>query len=239
MDAVFLFTKTNAGFDGIPSTYRFRDLDILPSIIDTQLKVKKHNMKAKKKDKIKSNIIIILDDMVGSGGMSADMRSNKLLNKLATNGRHLSDGDNSNMMVILISQIFTGIGPQIRLNTDFLFTTKLQARRERENIVNSFLSLNSGRKALAESYDVFDSIVNKEDFNFDLIPIVPKKEELKLLSLDEILAMNNSQRSNYDEHLKRMFESDEKNIKLYEDHMEIEASYKEQEYSTESDMDDY
>lgn len=166
VDAVFLFTKTNAGFDGIPATYRYKDLDILPSIIDTQLKVKKHNMKAKKKDKIKSNIIIILDDMVGSGGMSADMRSNKLLNKLATNGRHLSDGDNSNMMVILISQIFTGIGPQIRLNTDFLFTTKLQARRERENIVNSFLSLNSGRKALAESYDVFDNIVNKEDFNF-------------------------------------------------------------------------
>lgn len=82
-------------------------------------------------------------------------------------------------------------------------------------------------------------IVNKEDFNFDLIPIIPRKEELKLLSLDEISAMNNSQRSKYDEHLKKMFESDEKNIKLYEDHMEIEASYKEQEYSTESDMDDY
>ena len=166
VQGVFLFSKTNAGFDGIPSNYRYNDLNILPSIIDTQMKVKKHNLKAKKKDIIKSNIILILDDMVGSGGMSADMRKNKLLNKLAVNGRHLSHDTNSNMMVILISQIFTGISPQIRLNTDFLFTTKLQARKERENIINSFLSLNSGRQGLRESYEVFDSVVNKDDFNF-------------------------------------------------------------------------
>jgi len=166
VEGVFLFSKTNAGFDGIPSNYRYNDLEILPSIIDTQMKVKKHNIKAKKKDIVKSNIILILDDMVGSGGMGADMRKNKLLNKLAVNGRHLSHDKNSNMMVILISQIFTGISPQIRLNTDFLFTTKLQARKERENIINSFLSLNSGRQGLSESYQVFDSVVNKDDFNF-------------------------------------------------------------------------
>ena len=148
VQGVFLFSKTNAGFDGIPSNYRYNDLDILPSIIDTQMKVKKHNLK------------------VGSGGLGADMRKNKLLNKLAVNGRHLSNDNNSNMMVILISQIFTGISPQIRLNTDFLFTTKLQARKERENIINSFLSLNSGRQGLRESYEVFDSVVNKDDFNF-------------------------------------------------------------------------
>ena len=166
VDGVFLFSKTNAGFDGIPSNYRYQNLDILPSIIDTQMKVKKHNIKAKKKDLVKSNIILILDDMVGSGGLGADMRKNKLLNKLAVNGRHLSHDKNSNMMVILISQIFTGISPQIRLNTDFLMTTKLQARKERENIINSFLSLNSGRQGLSESYEVFDSVVNKDDFNF-------------------------------------------------------------------------
>lgn len=165
-DGVFLFTKTNFGFDGIPKPYRFKDLAILDDLVETQIRVKKHNESCKKKDKVKSNIIIILDDMVGKGGMGAEMRRNPILNKLATNGRHLSSGEYSNMMIILISQIFTGIGPQIRLNADFLFTTKLAARRERENIVNSFLSLNSGRRGLAESYDIFDSIVNAEDFNF-------------------------------------------------------------------------
>ena len=165
-DAIFLITKTNAGFDGIPKPYRFKDLAILEDLVETQIRCKKHNESCKKKDKVQSNIIIILDDMVGKGGMGAEMRRNPILNKLATNGRHLSSGEDSNMMIILISQIFTGIGPQIRLNTDFLFTTKLAARRERENIVNSFLSLNSGRKGLAESYEVFDSIVNASDFNF-------------------------------------------------------------------------
>ncbi len=178
-DGIFLFTKTNAGFEGIPSVYRYKSLEVLEDIIETQIKVKKHNLKAKKKDKVNSNVIIILDDMVGSGGMGAEMRRNPLLNKLAVNGRHLSS-DTSNMLVILISQIFVGISPQIRLNTDFLFTTKLAARRERENIVNSFLSLNSGRRALAESYAIFDSTVNKEDFNF--IAIHTTKQNKKKFS---------------------------------------------------------
>jgi len=81
--------------------------------------------------------------------------------------------------------------------------------------------------------------VNKEDFTFDLIPIIPRKEELKLFSIDEISRMNNSQRSKYEDHLQRMFEKDEENIKLYEDHMEIEASYKEQENASTSEEDDY
>ena len=178
-DGIFLFTKTNAGFEGIPSVFRYKSLDVLEDLIETQIKVKKHNLKAKNKDKVHSNIIIILDDMVGSGGMGAEMRRNPLLNKLAVNGRHLSS-DTSNMLVILISQIFVGISPQIRLNTDFLFTTKLAARRERENIVNSFLSLNSGRKGLAESYEIFDSTVNKEDFNF--IAIHTTKQNKKKFS---------------------------------------------------------
>lgn len=82
-------------------------------------------------------------------------------------------------------------------------------------------------------------IVNTEDFNFNLIPIIPKKEELKLVSYDELSSMNQSQRKHYDNHLSRMFEKDENNIKLYEDHMEIEASYKEQEYTPETETDDY
>ena len=82
-------------------------------------------------------------------------------------------------------------------------------------------------------------IVNTEDFNFNLIPIIPKKEELKLVSYDELSSMNQSQRKHYDNHLRRMFEKDENNMKIYEQHMEIELSYKEQEYTTETETDDY
>lgn len=82
-------------------------------------------------------------------------------------------------------------------------------------------------------------IVNTEDFNFNLIPIIPKKEELKLVSYDELSSMNQSQRKHYDNHLSRMFEKDENNVKIYEKHMEIELSYKEQEYTPETETDDY
>ena len=166
LDAVFLFSKTLAGFEGIPSAYRYKNLDILESIIETQMKVKKHNLKAKKKDIVKSNLVLILDDMVGSGGRGQEMRVNPILNKLFTNGRHLSHKDNSNIMTILISQVYTAISPQIRLNTDYLFSASLQSRFEREKIVNGFLSLNSGRHGLRESYEIFDSVVNHDNFNF-------------------------------------------------------------------------
>tara|TARA_B100000287_G_scaffold182984_1_gene173093 strand:+ start:106 stop:495 length:390 start_codon:yes stop_codon:yes gene_type:complete len=96
----------------------------------------------------------------------------------------------------------------------------------------------SRRCSTITSYN-YKHIVNKEDFTFDLIPIIPRKEELKLFSIDEISRMNNFQRTKYDDHLKRMFEQDEGNIKLYEDHMEIEASYKEQENAITSEEDDY
>ena len=166
LDAVFLFSKTLAGFEGIPSAYRYKNLDILESIIETQIKVKRYNLKAKKKDIVKSNIVLILDDMVGAGGRGQEMRVNPILNKLYTNGRHLSHKDNSNVMTILISQVYTAISPQIRLNTDYLFSAALQSRFEREKIVNGFLSLNSGRHGLRESYEIFDSVVNHDNFNF-------------------------------------------------------------------------
>ena len=61
LDAVFLFSKTQAGFPQIPSKYRFRTLDKLNDIINIQVKVKNHNMKQKnKRNKVKSRIVIIL-----------------------------------------------------------------------------------------------------------------------------------------------------------------------------------
>jgi len=88
----------------------------------------------------------------------------------------------------------------------------------------------------------YKHIKNPEDFTLNLIPIIPKIEELKLLSIDEISEMNNSKKTQYNNHLERMFEKDEGNIKLYEEHMVIEKSYQEQGYISNTyndDDDDY
>jgi hypothetical protein len=78
--------------------------------------------------------------------------------------------------------------------------------------------------------------MNSEDFDeYRLFPIIPKKEVLKLLNLEEISKMNDSQKDEYDNHLQRMFAKDENNENLYEEHMEIEMSYQEETVSSEEE----
>jgi len=172
VDGIFLFTKTNAGFEGIPRRYRYNTLEPLNELINTQIKVKKHNLLAKKKkDKIISNVIVVLDDILGSGTTRSNaMKNSQLLNKLSVNGRHLSSYcGSSNLMVILLSQVFSGLSRQQRLNADFVLATKIPSRIERKQICESFLTLKSDRDGLANSYNAFDSVVNKKDFNFIVI----------------------------------------------------------------------
>ena len=109
--------------------------------------------------------------MLGSGTTRSNvMKNSALLNKLSVNGRHLSSYcGSSNLMVILLSQVFSGLSRQQRLNADFVFCTKIPSRIERKQICESFLTLKSNREGLANSYGVFDSVVNKKDFNFIVI----------------------------------------------------------------------
>jgi len=169
IDACFLFSKSNAGFYQIPKQYRFRNLDHLQSIIDIQLRVKKHNQKQKKKsDKVSSKVIVILDDMLDG---NKSMRKNKLLSKLSTMGRHIAykkehnDLEGNGIMCICISQDFVGIPPVIRRNIDWAFATKVPDRNQRKAFVEQYLCLKTGRNGLKEAYNAFD-VTNLKDFNF-------------------------------------------------------------------------
>tara|TARA_R110000824_G_scaffold338465_1_gene524960 strand:- start:2 stop:820 length:819 start_codon:yes stop_codon:yes gene_type:complete len=154
VDAIFLFSKTQSGFPQIPSKYRFRTLDKLDDIINIQVKVKNHNMKQKiKRNKVKSRVIIILDDFVGG---QKELRRNKMMDSLATNGRHLSGDEDVSMMTICLSQIFTGLSPTIRLNTDYTLFTSMANRLERKALVDAYCCLHSGRHGLKEGYNLFD-----------------------------------------------------------------------------------
>lgn len=160
VDLVVLYSKSNAGFQNIPQKYRFRNLDTLPQLIDTQLKVKKVNAK-RKKNFIKSNIIVIIDDFIDS--KSTEVRNSDLLIKLSTMGRHLSHKEHSNMMVFFLSQIMTAIPPVMRRNFDYVITFSIASRLERKLVTEEYLTLKSGRNGLREAYNVFD-IVNTDNF---------------------------------------------------------------------------
>jgi hypothetical protein len=160
VDLVLLYSKSNAGFSQIPQKYRFRTLNTLPNLVNTQLEVKKANTK-RKTEFIKSNIIVVVDDFID--GSRTDVRQSDLLVKMATMGRHLSHKENSNMMVIFLSQLMTAIPPVMRRNMDYIITFKIASRLERKAITEEFLTLKSGRGGLQEAYNLFD-VVNSQDY---------------------------------------------------------------------------
>ncbi len=102
---------------------------------------------------------------------NGEMRKNKLLTKLSSMGRHIgfkkehNDLKDNGIMVILISQIFTGLNPTMRRNCDYVFFTKIPSRNERKAIVEEYLTLKTGRTGLREAYNVYD-MVNEHDYQF-------------------------------------------------------------------------
>ena len=98
-DHIFLFSQTNSGYEGqIPQTYRFRDLQHLPYIVNKQAEVRAYNKKQDDpKKRVKSRILILLDDMIGEAKGSDSLKNSGMIRKLSVNGRHLgNDGVEGN-----------------------------------------------------------------------------------------------------------------------------------------------
>ena len=172
-DYVFLFSQTNAGYEGqIPNTFRFSDLSHLPYIVNKQAEVKQFNLKQKQKSKrVKSRVLVILDDMIGEEKGANSLKNNGMIRKLAVNGRHLgNDGVEGNgISTIIVSQAVKAIPKTIRLQTDIIMVARASNRIERETIVEEFATLKSGRDAMKEAYKLFDDITLSKPFRFMVI----------------------------------------------------------------------
>ena len=88
-------------------------------------------------------------------------------------------------------------------------------------------------------------ILNKEDFKYDLIPFIKKKEEkFELLTFEEIQNMDEIEKNKYYENREKRFVIDSRLLEFYEE-LEKEDKktfYIEEEYenlSSEEDYDDY
>jgi hypothetical protein len=145
-DAIFLFSPTDAGFEGIPKKFRYKTLDPIESIMNQQRQIKKHNMKAKKaEDKIKSRVLLVIDDCASGDAM----KSCKSLEYLALNGRHLgNDGvDGNGLSVFVLSQSVTKCSRATRLNCDVWLTNSIASARERELLLDETFFLSTARDA--------------------------------------------------------------------------------------------
>ena len=169
-DYVFLFSQTGQGYEQqIPPTFRFTDLAHLPAICQEQMRIKRHNEKAKlKKDRVKSRILLILDDMIGDSTGPNSLKSNDMIRKLGVNGRHLGNDkvEGNGINVIILTQSLKAVPKVVRQQIDILFAGKCASRVEREALVYEFLCLRSDRDGIKEAYRVYDGITYSAPYRF-------------------------------------------------------------------------
>ena len=156
----FLISQTLSGFvNQIPETYRFTNTEVLPPVIKRQQEITKFNKKQKNKDKMKkSNILFILDDIIGDG---KDVKNSVYLRKLAVQGRHITAGDplENETSIIIITQSLTAIPRVIRLQNDATITGRVSSKPERKMYVEEFSTLKTDREGMKEAYSTIDNIV--------------------------------------------------------------------------------
>ena len=182
-DHIFLFSQTNSGYENqIPQTYRFRDLQHLPYIVNKQAEVKVYNKKqTDPKKRVKSRILILLDDMIGESKGSDSLKNSGMIRKLSVNGRHLgNDGvDGYGVSVFIITQAAKEIPKTIRMNTDIILSGRITSRIERQTIIEEFSTLKSDREGMKRAYQLFDNITLSNPYRFIVIQnhIANKKNE--------------------------------------------------------------
>ena len=163
-DYVFLFSPTLSGFDSIPNNYKFQDLSILPSLIQRQQELTVWNKTALKRDHKKCSICIILDDMIATGDLK-----NKLLLKIALNGRHINAGDpvkSNELSTFILSQSVTGIPKKIRQNVDITLASRLNSKSDRQTLVEENMILDSSRGGMQTAYMLYDTTTLEKDYSF-------------------------------------------------------------------------
>jgi hypothetical protein len=169
-DYVFLFSQTGVGYeDMIPPTYRFTDLKHLPAICQEQQRIKRYNMKCKRKeDRVKSRVLILLDDMIGDSTGPNSLKNNDMIRKLGVNGRHLGNDkvEGNGLSVMILTQSLKAVPKVCRQQTDILFMGKVASKVEREALNYEFLCLRSDRDGVKEGYRTMDSICYSAPYRF-------------------------------------------------------------------------
>jgi len=171
-DTIFLISMTDAGFGGIPDGFRYNSLDALEPIMSKQRQIKQFNDSVKeKRDRIRSKVCIVLDDMA-SGTDNDSLRNSKILEQLSMNGRHLVRGqeDVMDLSIMVLSQSLTKLSRPIRLNSDIIMFNALPSLTEQQLVLNEcFFVFDSSRKGVSHARNIYHSLVSSKDFRFIMV----------------------------------------------------------------------
>jgi hypothetical protein len=162
---IFLISGTGFGFKGIPPAYKFDTLDALDYITSTQQKIVDYNRSVKDADKrIKSRILIVLDDMAFNNTLKDDR-----IERLALNGRHYETMDKkegNGISVFLISQALKRISRTVRLNQDVFFVNNISSLVERNDILDESFYIDTTREGKKRGQKTFEMLSTSKDFRF-------------------------------------------------------------------------
>lgn len=165
-NAIFLFSTTDAGYKGIPSGFRYNDLEAIDNIIEKQKEIKRYNETLNKyDDPVISRVLLVIDDHASGNSL----RSTNTLNDLFLNGRHISGKYNS-LSVIVTTQSLTAINRKMRLNSDVICFNSLSSRQEQMLVLDEcFFVLGTSRKEIERTRQIYHKLVSSKPFRFIVV----------------------------------------------------------------------
>lgn len=164
LDLIFIFSPTDSGFNTVvkDKDFRFDTIEPLMDIIDNYKLMNEYNKLVAKNKKIKLRTAIIIDDF------AIELKNKKfnILSDLSVRGRHYSLEPLS-LHFFILSQSLTKIERVVRLNCDTIFFNSISSMKELELILDEYLYIiNSSRDGKREARQLYESLVQAEDFNF-------------------------------------------------------------------------
>jgi len=162
--SAFLFSQTakvqEDAYQFIPNQNKFTNLDNLEQLLEMQYNlIAKNKKKGKNIKKVRSTMLIILDDIITDAQFK---KSNKTLADIFVLGRHYKDNLGSLVDVLILSQNFTSIPSLFRKNSNYLLHGRLDGYQDRKMIIESYLSATNTRK---QGYG-FVKALNKTPYAF-------------------------------------------------------------------------
>jgi len=167
LDAVFLFSGTDAGFEFIEPDFRFigNDMSPLYQLVDNMKYLNEFNKIAPKKDKIKLRVAVILDDH------AVDLKSKgfNIIERLSVNGRHCAYEPMS-LHIFILCQSLTKIPRVVRLNCDLIIFNSIASLREKECIMDENLYLiESSIEGKRRARKLYDDLMVRKPFIFMVV----------------------------------------------------------------------
>lgn len=165
---VFLISPTGYGFNGIPPAFRFPETSALNYILSNQEKIRDYNQQTRPEKRVKSRILIIIDDCACEESKGAGLK-NEQISRLALNGRHYSTKDpqeGNGVSVVLISQALKKIPKTVRLNQDVMFANNISSLIERNDLLDENFYIDTTNEGKRYGRKVFQELSTREDFVF-------------------------------------------------------------------------